>query len=364
MLMTLGVGAGALNTGNNLLFLLMGMMLSAIIASGIMSEAMLRKLRARRRLPPRAFAGQPALGEFTIENPKSYLSLNIELTELNPHCEQGPLKGEQVGVRDISWWMFWKQDVYEDARYVAIVRVFELSPQSTSALAARYVFPARGLYRMPGLRFSTRFPFGLFHKVAEREDEARMAVFPAPLPAREWVARVEAKFGDVRRNRAGRGEEYFGLRSWRDGEDHRSIHWKASAKKDTFLVREQEEEEQRALILLIHPWAGDRPMTPSTHAAFERGLSMMVGLIHALSAEHYRIGLKSPDGSHPPLDGQVHVDRLLADLASLSLRSGHAPSAAYASATSSDVATIGFGFEQALKALPFELDLSIHFQES
>lgn len=365
MLLTLGVGAGALNTGNNLLFLLMGMMLSAIIASGLMSEAMLRKLRGQRRLPARAFAGQPALGEFTIDNPKSYLSLNVELTELNPYCEQGPLKGQSVGLKDMSWWMFWKQDVYEDERYVAIARVFEMAPRSITPVAARYVFPARGLYRLPGLRFSTRFPFGLFHKVAEREDEAHMVVFPSPLPAGEWVARVEAKFGDVRRNKAGHGEEYFGLRGWRDGEDHRSVHWKASAKKDTLLVREYEEEEQRALVLLIHPWSGSRPMVPSTLAVFERGLSMMVGLIHALSAEHYRIGLRAPGVYHPPLEGQVHMDRLVGELACLSLNAGSPVRDIWGEGgTHTDIATIGFGFEQALSQVPVKLDMSVTFEES
>ena len=46
--MTFLVGFGAINTGNNLLYLLLGMMLGLIIVSGVMSEAMLRRLWGER----------------------------------------------------------------------------------------------------------------------------------------------------------------------------------------------------------------------------------------------------------------------------------------------------------------------------
>src|SRR5262245_33888588 len=50
---TIGVGFAAINTGNNLLYLLLGMMLSLIIASGIMSELSLRALTVTRQPPGR-----------------------------------------------------------------------------------------------------------------------------------------------------------------------------------------------------------------------------------------------------------------------------------------------------------------------
>ena len=52
---TLGVGFAAVNTGNNLLYLLLGMMLSLIIASGILSEVSLRDL-SLTRTPPDALS--------------------------------------------------------------------------------------------------------------------------------------------------------------------------------------------------------------------------------------------------------------------------------------------------------------------
>src|SRR5574339_19159 len=54
LLITVCVGFGAFNTGNNLLYLLFGMFLSLILVSGVMSELSLRQLTVVRRLPPRA----------------------------------------------------------------------------------------------------------------------------------------------------------------------------------------------------------------------------------------------------------------------------------------------------------------------
>ncbi|MFB6375371.1 MAG: DUF58 domain-containing protein, partial [Bradymonadaceae bacterium] len=95
--MTLMVGLGAINTGNNLLFLVLGMMLSLIVASGMLSEAVLRKLRVRRQLPKHLFAHRTAPGEFLVENPKVYASLSVEVVEMTATCEVGPLAGRELG---------------------------------------------------------------------------------------------------------------------------------------------------------------------------------------------------------------------------------------------------------------------------
>lgn len=368
MLLTLGVGAGALNTGNNLLFLLLGMMLSAIIASGILSEGVLRKLRAQRRLPKRLFARTPAPGGFRIDNKKAYISLNIELSELNPTCTSGPLNGEEIGLKDISWWKFWLQDVYEDHRYVAIARAFELEPNQKMDINARYIFPERGAFHLPGLRFSTRFPFGLFHKVAEFESPTDIVVFPEAVDAEDWVSEVAAKFGDMRRNRAGSGEEYFGLRDWRTGEDPRNIHWKASARRNNYVVREFEEEEQRAVQIIFVPAAGHQSIDEQLLAKFEWGLSKTVGLLQTLNQQNYRIGLSLPAVVLEPQEGHTHLDRMLRALATVECQRGipkdlRVPPPQPGPYGQNILATIGVGFADALMHTTMDFDLTLELDE-
>src|SRR5690606_14769978 len=71
---TLGVGFAAINTGNNLLYLLLGMLLALIIVSGAMSELALRNLTITRRLPARAQAGRPHVVEIEVHNRKKRLA--------------------------------------------------------------------------------------------------------------------------------------------------------------------------------------------------------------------------------------------------------------------------------------------------
>ncbi len=80
---TFGVGFAAINTGNNLLYLLLGMLLSLIIVSGLLSELSLRKLTVTRRLPPRAQVGRPHLVEIEVFNhKKNSPSYAIEIEDL------------------------------------------------------------------------------------------------------------------------------------------------------------------------------------------------------------------------------------------------------------------------------------------
>ena len=73
VLCTIGIGFGAINTGNNLLYLLLGWMLSLIIASGILSEIALRRITVARRPPSQIFAGRPFLLGVSLENLKRWL---------------------------------------------------------------------------------------------------------------------------------------------------------------------------------------------------------------------------------------------------------------------------------------------------
>src|SRR4030066_1587531 len=65
------IGIAAINTGNNLLYLVVAMMLSLIVISGILSESTLRNIEIYRTMPLHIFADTPALVRWTILNMKS-----------------------------------------------------------------------------------------------------------------------------------------------------------------------------------------------------------------------------------------------------------------------------------------------------
>src|SRR6202047_4395111 len=74
VLVTLVIGIAALNTGNNLLYIVVAAMLSAILVSGVVSALVLRGLELEVRVPEHMFAGRPVVGRVILRNPRRLLA--------------------------------------------------------------------------------------------------------------------------------------------------------------------------------------------------------------------------------------------------------------------------------------------------
>ncbi len=317
--MTLLVGLGAINTGTSLMFLVLGMMLSLIVASGLLSEAVLRRLRVRRELPARAFAATPAPGRFTVDNPRSYPSLSLEVVEMEATCRIGPRRGESLGRTRHPWWRLWRSgNQLGEGGAVGQAYAVRIEAESRHEMEATYRFPHRGVYELTGLALTTRFPFSFFEKAREQRRSARMVVYPKPVDPGEWAGEFFGQFGEVSAGEAGRGDEYFGLREYRPGEDKRLIHWKRSASRGELVIREQERKTSRSVLLHLANATG-RPAAERHLArpAFERALRRVAGLVERCAARGWEVGLRTFDAAVDPSDGQS--DALLHALATTEL---------------------------------------------
>jgi uncharacterized protein (DUF58 family) len=220
---TLGVGFAAINTGNNLLYLLLGMLLALIIVSGLMSELSLRDLTVVRRLPLRAQVGRPHLVEIEVFNHK------------------GRVPSYAIEVEDLR------------AGQPADKRCFflKISPKSAQVAAYRRTPAKRGRDRHVGFRIATRFPFGLFEKSREVPAEGELVIYPAvdpiqipPMPPGRHAG------GDATYGR-GHGDDYLGLKLLRDGEDPRDVHWRKSAAVGQLVMRERAREARPDVVLSL-----------------------------------------------------------------------------------------------------------------
>jgi len=241
---TLGVGFAAVNTANNLLYLVLGLMLSLMILSGVLSEIALRGLEFRRRLPRRAFAGAAALVEIEVFNTKRYApSYSIEVEDR--------LEGRRTDKR---------------------CYFLKVSPGARQTAAYRRVAPVRGPERFVALRVATRFPFGLFEKWREVDMVEEHMVYPAPhrMPGR---SRHALAAGDrVAREERGRGE-VDGVREMTDGDAARDVHWAKTAAVGHLVARERLKEGVRAVRIVVANTPPDTAgMSPveatAAHAAF------------------------------------------------------------------------------------------------
>lgn len=209
---TLGVGFAAINTANNLLYLLLGMLLALIILSGAMSEIALRRLTIRRKLPARAQVGRPHFVEIEVHNrKKSIPSFAIEVEDLR-------------------------------AQRPADKRCFflKISPDNTQIAAYRRIPQTRGREEHIGFRIATRFPFGLFEKSREVRVPGELVIYPAVDPIRLPPRRGGREQGEASLLSRGMGEDIFGLRPMREGDDPRDIYWRKSILEP--IVRERARE--------------------------------------------------------------------------------------------------------------------------
>ncbi len=311
---TVGIGLAAINTGNNLLYLLLGWLLSVIIASGALSEVTMRGLYVLRRAPGRIFAKQPFLMEISVENLKDSLSsYSIEIEDLVDHK---PLDKKCYFLK--------------------------VPPGRIQRTSYRHTFPRRGLYRFSGFRIGTKFPFALFRKTRDVSEASEALVFPAIYSVPPPTPRARHADGSLAA-KLGRRGEFFGLREYREGDDSRDIHWRSTARSGRVLVREYEEESQKRATLLI-----DNALPPSADAgdgegggkndsgeagrpsagdaeALEAAISLCASLAVTYIGLNYAIRFVSR-GTHLPFSGgQPQLTRILKALALLPTVTGDTP---------------------------------------
>jgi uncharacterized protein (DUF58 family) len=232
---TFGVGFAAINTGNNLLYLLLGMLLALIVVSSVMSELSLRRLTVVRRLPPRAQVGRPHLVEVEVHNHKSKIpSYAIEIEDLR--------EGQPADKRCFF---------------------LKISPDSAQIAAYRRTPARRGRDRHVGFRIATRFPFGLFEKSRETAAEGEIIIYPATDPLRLPPKADGRWMGNDGRLGLGSGDEILGVRPMREGDDHRDIYWRKSTLGRNMVLRERARETSRQVQLTLdseHPGATPEPL--------------------------------------------------------------------------------------------------------
>jgi uncharacterized protein (DUF58 family) len=211
---TFGVGLAAINTGNNLLYLLLGVLLALILVSGIMSEIALRGLSVRRRLPTRAQVARPHLVEIEVHNKKK------------------KLPSYAIEVEDIR------------ANQPADKRCFflKVSPQSTQVAAYRRTPQKRGREAHVAFRVATRFPFGLFEKSRQIEVPGELIIYPAVHTVRLPPPRARRAGAGARIAARGGSDDLLGLRPYRAGDDTRQVHWRKSAATGSLVLREHTAE--------------------------------------------------------------------------------------------------------------------------
>ncbi|MBL8825762.1 MAG: DUF58 domain-containing protein [Planctomycetaceae bacterium] len=252
---------GALVRQINLLVALYGMLAGPLVLSWGLSRGALTKLRFRRRLPRSVEAGAP----FVVA---------IEVTNDRPRLSTWALVLQDRVQRIGSTISPWRPSV--------LYSYVPAGQAHTESYRGQLV--ERGRYRLGPIQLSTRFPFGLLKSYISQSLEAELLVTPRlGSLSRLWQSRLaEAlEIGEQGAlGRVARDGEFFGLREWRSNDGRRAIHWRSSARRQTLIVRQFEQQRTLEVTVLLDLWQPSHP-----ELAHRENVELAVSFAASLVAE-------------------------------------------------------------------------------
>jgi len=250
------ISIAGLNTGNNLLYIILASLLAGILVSGILSTVVLADLELEFALPEHVFAEQPFISRLTVQNLKWLLpSFSIAISAENPARKKRQQKAAPP-----------PRPILDQAVYVPYI------PHRSSVTPhVELCFPRRGRYTQEGFRVSTQFPFGFLRKSRSIASRQEILVLPNVQPTEEFYEILPLIGGEMESYSKGRGHDLYAIRDYQEGDSARHVDWKASAKVQQVKVREFTREDERRVVLVLDARLPDTK--EKTLAQFEKGVT-------------------------------------------------------------------------------------------
>jgi uncharacterized protein (DUF58 family) len=273
--LVLAAGIVAVNSGNNLLYLVVASLLAAIALSGLLGHHNLRRVGLRLTAPDEAWAGRP-------------VSVRAELVNRRRRLPAFLLAlGEQPGAPADT--------------------VLEIPPGERAEVLLTVTFPTRGVQPWPVHAVTSEFPFGLIRRGGLVRPPGHCLVYPSPLAVPWEIAEGAEREGDLMSRRGpGVGGDYRGLRDYAPGDTLSRIQWSSWLRLRRLQTKEFESEGAPPAVYRFE----DMPGTGT-----EERLRQLAWLVRAGLRRGRSVGLALPGQALPPGTGAVHRRRLLAALA-------------------------------------------------
>jgi uncharacterized protein (DUF58 family) len=256
------VTLAALNTGNNLLFMVLACLLAGMLISGLLSRLVLGGIEVRLELPEHVFAQRTTLAIAELYNAKPMTpSFSIALvSEDAPKAKQNAPAHPPDRILD--------RPVY-----------FPYIPhRQTVRQNVELTFPRRGVYRQDALGLRTRFPFGFLQKTRRLSSPMEVVVYPRIQPTEEFYEILPLVSGELESYQRGRGNDLYAIRDYQFNDSARHVDWKASARTGALQVKEFAREDERRVMLVFDPFIGPQGTDGQSAEKFERAVTLCAGL--------------------------------------------------------------------------------------
>lgn len=267
------LGFAAVNTGNNLLYLLVSALLGFMSVSGVLGKWNLDKVDFRFLLPDEIYDGMPTLLGIELVNGRRWL----------------PIFLMEISVAD----------------YTVFFPLVE--PGQSRQKSVELTLSGRGLRPLPEVTVRSRFPVNFFIRTQGLVIDQGATVFPAPQPCADLHQADPGGGQGTQQNRQkGHEGDINRIADYRGGEPLKAIHWKLSARHDRLKVKELSAATRKPVVLDLNELPGANLEQRLRHACY---------LVTRWLREGWPVGLKAGQLELPPGIGQQHKLLLLQTLA-------------------------------------------------
>jgi uncharacterized protein (DUF58 family) len=234
---------GAINAALNLTYLLASLLTAGFMVACLTPRASIRGLRCRRGPIEPPHAGDPIEVTMVLTSQRKSTARFVSIEQPHYLNEDNPAPA---------------------ARALAV----ELAPGEQVSLDCMLPPRTRGVHTLPGLRYSSRMPFGVAEWGVNSDVEGEFLVYPAR--GRLDTAIISAlkpsgRRAEMQARSGAPGSDFRSIRDYHPGDNPRLIHWKSSARLNKLHVREMERERAAPVMIILDsrlpssaPEAGER----------------------------------------------------------------------------------------------------------
>ncbi len=273
---TLLLGLAAVNTADNLLYLVTSFLLAVMATSSFLAYLNLSDLHISLEAPRHTYRNEPTPLRLVIRNQKGFPSFLLRFSsEYAPHPNL----------------------------------VFHLPRHGTEETLWVFRFPDRGWQEILTLQVRSGFPFGLAYRTENvvLQPPVRILIYPRihPVSPETWSSLLKGTQGEHPADREGTGGDFGGLRPFQYGDSPRRIYWRSFWKTGAMETKRFLEESSQEVILEV----------PAN--ASEQKLEEVASLTVALMDHGVAVGLSVHDTGEkiPPRPGNAQKHLILKALA-------------------------------------------------
>lgn len=298
------IGVAALNTGNNLLYIIVAAMLATIAVSGAASAICLRGLELEVKVPEHIFAGTECAATVCVSNPRGYVpALSISAVPIETKTERKRWQWVSTTFAVPPWRPPEQQWLRLPDRKLRRVKVGQPSgvfhetayfpiipPRLALEASIKLNFRKRGCYQEK-FSLSTRFPFAFLVKTRRAALARDVLVYPELTNSQEAIDLVPLLSGKYEAHLRGIGSDLYRIREYLPEDAARQVDWKATAKSGSLKVREFSREDERRIRVVF-----DNPIPGQLQSSqYERMVSLVASLMWRLAEQNVYVSFVSQE---------------------------------------------------------------------